>query len=140
MIRAVFDSNVLMSALGWHNEAFRCLVLVARRRVRAYASDWICEEYRRIAQRMESEGRFPRSPWPTLEWFLFVCHIVGPAPLGKQRSRDPKDDPYLACALAAKARFIISYDSDLLDLQKPFGIEVLTPRALLNHVYSDGNL
>ena len=57
-----------------------------------------------------------------------------PVPLGKQRSRDAKDDPYLACALAAKAEFIISRDADLLDLGKPFGIEVLTPRAFLSRV------
>src|SRR2546428_14052743 len=98
MIRAVFDCNVVMSAIGWHNEPYRCLVLVARRRVRPFATPWIFEEYRRVAQGMEEERIFLRSPWPTLEWLMSVCRLVSPAPLGKQRSRDPKDDPYLACA------------------------------------------
>ena len=57
--------------------------------------------------------------------------LVEPAPLGKQRSRDAKDDPYLACALAAGAKIIVSRDDDLLALQKPFGIQIITPRELL---------
>ena len=43
--------------------------------------------------------------------------IVDPAPLGKQRSRDPKDDPYIAAALGAQARAIVTYDKDLLALK-----------------------
>ena len=56
---------------------------------------------------------------------------VEPAPVGKQRSRDAQDDPYLACALAARAKFIVSRDDDLLTLEKPFGIQIITPRELL---------
>jgi len=53
------------------------------------------------------------------------------APLGKQRSRDLKDERFIAAALAAKAKAIVSYDSDLLVLQKPFGIPVMRPAAFL---------
>ena len=45
-----------------------------------------------------------------------------------------KDDPYLACALAAGAQVIVSLDHDLLALEKPFGIEIITPRALLSRL------
>ena len=37
-----------------------------------------------------------------LTWYYDRVKLVEPAPLGKQRSRDVKDDPYLACALAAE--------------------------------------
>ena len=50
------------------------------------------------------------------------------------RSRDLKDAPYLACALAARATFIVTRDADLLDLEKPFGIGILTPRAFLSRI------
>lgn len=59
---------------------------------------------------------------------------VAPASLGKQRSRDLDDDPYLACALAAGASFVISRDEDLLVLEKPFGIAVISPRELLTRL------
>jgi predicted nucleic acid-binding protein len=45
-----------------------------------------------------------------------------------------KDDPYLACALAARAHYIISYDLDLLRLKKPFGIEIIRPAELLRRI------
>jgi predicted nucleic acid-binding protein len=51
--------------------------------------------------------------------------------LGKQRSRDVKDDPYLACALGAGAKIIVTRDGDLPALGKPFGIQMITPRELL---------
>jgi predicted nucleic acid-binding protein len=57
--------------------------------------------------------------------------LVEPSLRGKPRSRDAKDDPYLACALAAGAKVIVSRDDDLLALEKPFGIDIITPRLLL---------
>ena len=50
--------------------------------------------------------------------------LVEPTPLGKPRSHDPQDDPYLAAALSARA-VIVTYDKELLDLGKPFGVEIL---------------
>jgi len=47
--------------------------------------------------------------------------------LGKRQSGDPKDDPLLACALAARARFVVTRGDGLLALSKPFGIEMITP-------------
>jgi uncharacterized protein len=134
MIGAVFDCNVVMAAIGWRSEPYQCLVSVARKQTQAFVTDFIVEEYRRTAAVMEGKGLFPRSVWPALDWFLSSCRRVEPAPLGKQRSRDPEDDPYLACAIAAKARFIISRDPDLLSLGKPFGVSIVTPRQFLSHL------
>jgi predicted nucleic acid-binding protein len=52
-------------------------------------------------------------------------------PLAHSVCRDPKDDPFLECALAGGASIIVSRDRDLLGLEKPFGIQVLTPRQFL---------
>jgi predicted nucleic acid-binding protein len=51
--------------------------------------------------------------------------------LGKQRSRDINDERFIAAGLAADAEAIVSYDRDLLDLEKPFGIPIMTPTAFL---------
>ena len=69
-----------------------------------------------------------------LNWYLEKVKMVDAAPLGKQRSRDAGDDPYLAVALAAHANFIVSYDKDLLELKKPFGIEIIRPAQFLKLV------
>ena len=69
-----------------------------------------------------------------LAWVLSRAAYFDPAPLGKQRSRDVKDDPFLACALSARADYLVTNDRDLLDLGKPFGISVVTPAEFLKVV------
>jgi len=63
----------------------------------------------------------------SLAWLRLKAKWVEPAPLGKRRSRDAKDDPFLACALAAKAGLVVTRDDDLLALGQPFGIEMIAP-------------
>lgn len=106
------------------------MVLWAKRRFQLAITIPIYEEYCEIAQRV---GRkLPGvNPEPWLEWIGRKAKVYEPALLGKPRSRDPDDDPFLSCALASGAKRIVSKDKDLLDLKRPFGIEILTPRQFL---------
>jgi uncharacterized protein len=128
-VRVVLDANVVFAGVGWRGEAHNCLVMMAKRRVTVFATLEILEEVRALVA--VRGGKFKHAPHNLLTWYYDRVKLVEPAPLGKQRSRDVKDDPYLACALAAGAKVIVSRDDDLLALQKPFGIQILTPRELL---------
>ena len=128
-MRAVLDANVVFAGVGWRGEAHNCLVVMAKRRITVFATLEILEEVRALVA--VRGGKFKHAPHNLLTWYYDRVKLVEPAPLGKQRSRDVKDDPYLACALAAGAKIIVSRDDDLLALQKPFGIQILTPRELL---------
>jgi predicted nucleic acid-binding protein len=133
---AVLDASMVIAGCGWGAEPHLCLVSLARRRFQSAASEAIIEEWREALTDTQAEGaKFRRDPWPTLNWLIANTARVLPAPLGKQRSRDAKDDPYLAAALAARAQFIVSRDPDLLDLGKPFGVEIVTPRAFLSRLH-----
>jgi putative PIN family toxin of toxin-antitoxin system len=134
VITAVFDSNVIVSGLIWRGESYLCLVAQARRYVRVFGSEWILEEVRRSIKELETRSRFERDPWPGFNWFSERSRIVVPAPLGKQRSRDRKDDPILGTALAARVRVIVTKDRDLLVLGKPFGLAMLHPRDFLGEL------
>ncbi len=134
MIGAVFDSNVLVSGLVWRGESYLCLVAQARRRVRVYSSQWILEEVRLRLKELEADQRLSGDPWPGFYWFCSAAIIVEPAPTGKPRSRDPKDDPILGTALAARAKIVVTRDRDLLDLGKPFGVEMLHPGSFLRRL------
>jgi len=46
-------------------------------------------------------------------------------------SRDPKDDIFLATAVAARADYLVSEDEDLLDLGQHQGIEIVTCSTFL---------
>jgi putative PIN family toxin of toxin-antitoxin system len=128
-MKVVYDAGVVFSGAGWRGEAHRCLVAMARRRVVAYATE---ENLKELSNLLVDRGdRAKHPPAATLNWYQEKVKRVEPAPLGKQRSRDVKDDPYLACALAAGAKIIVTRDKDLLALGKPFGIQIITPRQLL---------
>lgn len=131
MIPVVFDTSVLISAVGWHGLARRCLALVAQRRCRLVVSDAILAEYDlRVPAVLATES--PKAnAFGALAWVRAKALWVEPAPLGKPRSRDLKDERFLAAALAARAKALVSYDGDLLALEKPFGIPVLRPAAFL---------
>jgi putative PIN family toxin of toxin-antitoxin system len=131
-VRVVLDANVVYASAGWRGEAYACLVALARRRLTAFATDAILEELRALVS--ERGYKSAHSPHNVLSWYYEKVKWVEPSLLGKQRSRDPKDDPYLACALAAGAKLIVSRDQDLLSLKKPFGIEIITPRELLSRL------
>lgn len=125
----VVDTNVVVSAAFWpKSEDRRCFVLLARRKCRLAVTEAILDEYRILATRIGRRECPDRDPTPFLDWIGRVALLVEPSPLGKRRSRDVKDDPLLACALASRAEFIVTKDKDLLVLEKPFGIEIVTPR------------
>ncbi len=128
-MKVVFDAGVVFSGAGWRGEAYRCLVAMAQRRVLAYATEETLEELNHLLA--ERGSRAKHSPTTIASWYQDKVRRVEPAPLGKQRSRDVKDDPYLACALGAGAKVVVTRDLDLLALGKPFGIQILTPRELL---------
>lgn len=60
-----------------------------------------------------------------------VTHTVADTHLNMQVCRDPDDDVVLACALSAKADFIVSGDKDLLVLNNFEGIPILTASQAL---------
>jgi putative PIN family toxin of toxin-antitoxin system len=129
-MNVVADTNVVISAIFWPGESRRCLALWAKRRFHLALTVSILEEYHEVALRVGS--RIPEvDPRPWLNWIERKAKVYESAQIGKQRSRDRDDDPFLACALASSAKIIISKDNDLLVLGKPFGVEVLTPRQFL---------
>ena len=52
----------------------------------------------------------------------------------KRVCRDSKDDKFIETALAAHAIVILARDADLTDLEKPYGIEIVTPRQFLGQL------
>jgi uncharacterized protein len=125
----VIDTNTFISA-GWRVNAHarRVFAGVARRRFRLAVSAAILVEYREVSQRPLFAGKNYAG---LLSWIEKYAVVVDPAPLGKRRSRDAKDDIFLACALSAGAKFIVSSDQDLLALEKPFGIEIIQPASFI---------
>src|SRR5690348_17089404 len=124
-MRVILDANVVASAVCWDGEAYRCLVKLARRQIFAYGTIETVQETSDVTSQLIRENKPKHKAIARLNWYLERIRMVDAAPLGKQRSRDARDDPYLAAAIAARAEVLVSYDKDLLVLDKPFGIEVI---------------
>jgi uncharacterized protein len=133
-MRAVFDANVVASGICWNGEPYLCLIKIARRQVFAFGTTETLEETREVTAELISRRKPKHNATARLTWYLEHLNLVDPAPLGKQRSRDPKDDPDLAAAMGAEAQYIVTFDRDLLSLKKPFGIEIISPSQLLKAV------
>ena len=112
-------------------EGWLCLVKLAQRRAFAYGTAITLEETRETSVRVIHQQSPRHNAAARLTWYWENARTVEPAPRGKQRSRDARDDPYLAAALAAKAGVIVTYDRDWLVLQKPFGIRLVRPLEFL---------
>ena len=59
-----------------------------------------------------------------------LVDIGAPSPV----VRDPKDDIFVATAIAGQANFIVSEDKDLLDLQDVSGIPIVDTRAFIERL------
>jgi putative PIN family toxin of toxin-antitoxin system len=127
MILAVFDCNILIAAIGWTGNPRRCLDLVHAGQVLLCVTQDVWAEYSSKIPAVLTQTRRNVDAERELARLIRVAHFLDPAPLGRQRSRDIKDDRYLAAALGAKADAVVTNDRDLLDLKKPFGMPIMTP-------------
>ena len=133
-MRVVFDANVVVAGVCWQGEGWLCLVKLARRQAFAYGTEVTLEETRETALRIIQQQQPKHNAAARLTWYLEKVRRVEPAALGKPRSRDRTDDPYLAAALGAKASLLVTYDRDLLALEKPFGIQIIRAGRFLQMV------
>lgn len=130
---AVLDTNVVVSGIFWKGSPYRCLLAFANRKFQIAVTSGILEEYLETAFEVKTGHNLDADPIPTLRWIESKANIFEPALLAKT-SRDEDDDAFIACALAASAQYIVTYDRDLLDLEKPFGIEILKPEKFLKRI------
>jgi putative PIN family toxin of toxin-antitoxin system len=57
---------------------------------------------------------------------------LGPVPA---YTRDPKDDKFVACALAAQAQYLVTLDKDILVLDSVGDIRMVTPYEMLQGLH-----
>lgn len=134
MTLLVMDTGVLIAGLYWRNEAHQCLQAWQQGGFHLAVSDAVFDEYQRVAWRVKEKERLAGDPEPLLRLIRERAVWVMPEPLGRQVCRDPKDDKFIETALAARARLLLARDTDLTDLEKPFGVEIVTPRQFLGRL------
>lgn len=130
-VRAVLDTNVLVSGLVAEGGAPRRVVDAwLEGRFTLVISPYLLEEllhvltYPRIASRI----RLGEEDLEVLlEALVSQAEVTEGALSLPGVTRDPKDDPVVACAREGEADYIVSGDQDLLVLGEYEGIRVVSP-------------
>lgn len=140
LLRAVFDTNVIIAALKSRNPNSPTVELLKRWRndefILLYADDLLLE-YR--------EKFIARSIDPALHIaFLASLDVLGeqvkitPDQIKPVVPNDPDDDVVIACAIVGRATHLVSYDPHLLNLGETYqGIVILDGLHFLYAVRGD---
>jgi uncharacterized protein len=128
----VFDTNVIVEAVFWpRSTARRALTGLAKRRFQTVINSAIMEEYAAITGEVREKLFSDTHPSGTLAWIAAKSIQTEPLPLRRRLSRDPDDNLFVATAVAARSKFLVTQDRDLLVLEKPYGVAIVTPVQLV---------
>ena len=136
-MRAVIDTNVLLSALLWGGKPHALLEQVRNGAVTLISSPALLAELARVIDRPKFDVillRTNTSRAQTLAEVRLLAEVIDPPPLAQPVCRDKDDDAVLALAIAAQADIVISGDDDLLCLASFEGIPILMPAQALQKV------
>ena len=136
-MRAVIDTNVLLSALLWRGPPHALLEQARNGTVTLLTSPALLAELAEVMARAKFNvilARSNTSRTQSLAQVRQLAEVIDPPALAKPVCRDPDDDAVLALAIAAQADLIVSGDDDLLSLTRFEGIPILTPVQALERV------
>jgi uncharacterized protein len=132
-LQVVFDTSVLLSAIGWRGKPLQCLDLARSGQIQGVSCREIFEE---LASKLESKLDFtPEEVDETLADLLQTFALVTISGTLRAVLADPKDDMIIECAMVAGADYIVTGDRrHLLPIGLHQGIRLISPDTLLNVV------
>lgn len=133
-MRVVLDTNAFVSSF-YGGKPREVINLWKRGKIEICISEEILEEYLRVLSR---GGAGKESLEELLDLLktgehLQFARIEKPYRVVK---KDPHDDKFIECAIAAGAKYIISGDRHLLEVKEFMGVKVVTPSEFLNAMSS----
>jgi putative PIN family toxin of toxin-antitoxin system len=133
-MRAVADTNIIVSGLLWSGAPRRVLDLGRSGRIELFTSPALLSELEDVLGRKKFLRRLDQAgvaPHELILAYASLARVVRPLEIEPVVRADPDDDAVLACALAADAEIIVSGDSHLLDLRRFRSIRILTAAEML---------
>jgi uncharacterized protein len=131
VIRAVLDTNVLVSALLFTGPPSQLVSAWQSGRLRPVLSADILEEYLRVLAYPKFKLTDHEIRGLIEEDLLPFIETVRPTPMTVPTLRDRDDLKFIACAKSARARWLVSGDDDLLSLGTVESIEIVSVATFL---------
>lgn len=137
-MRLVLDTNVVIAGLLWDGPPHRLLECAIDAAVTLYSSPALIDELAHALSYAKFNRRITQcstTPATLVLQYSAMATLVSPHTVARVIANDPDDDHVLACALAARAEFIVSGDKHLLGLGGHYnGIPILTPAQALQEI------
>ncbi len=131
MIKTILDTNVLISSIFWKGSPRKVVDLAASNRIKSFTSVAILEEVEIVL--FED---FPELPYEKIDAIirdiLSYSQLVIVNEIIVNNLRDIKDTKILACAVSAKADYIVTGDKDLLVLKEYNKTNIVNPKTFLD--------
>jgi uncharacterized protein len=140
-MRAVIDTNVLVSGLLWRGPAYAVLQAVRSGELGFVSSPVLLAELAEVLARPKFAAVLSRTSFSRdalMAQVRQLAEVVDASPLAQPVCRDPDDDAVLAVAVAAQVDVIVSGDEDLLTLNLFETIPILSPQAALQRLQQVG--
>lgn len=119
--RVVFDCMLYLQAAAAPHRVTPCFAAVRDRDLELCLSDATLAEVREVLSRPALRAKFPALTPQAVSVFLADVAarttIIPDVPEQFVLARDPKDAKWIDLAVAAKARFLVTRDNDLLDMR-----------------------
>ena len=136
-MRAVLDTNVVVSALLWGGTPERLIQAAIDGQLELATSPALVEELREVLARPPFAQRLVQQRLraeQAISLYARLATQVSPLAVEAIVAADPDDDHVLACAIAARADLVVSGDRHLTALKTHRGIRILTPAQALDVV------
>lgn len=132
--RVVLDTNVLVSALLFRGELSRLVTLWKSGEVTPIISRETFEEFQAVLS--YPKFKLADSEIKTIieDEVLPYFEVVENTDEVRGVCKDPDDDKFIACALSARADFIVSGDKALCDLGKYKSVRIITANEFLKRL------
>jgi len=127
----VFDTNVLLSGLGWRGSPYRCLELARTGQIKAITCQELLDE---LLEKLKQKLNFTDSQiTDTLFDLLSFLQVVKISNTLNVIITDPDDNMVLECAVMGHANYIVTGDKKhLLPLKSYQGIEIVNAADFLS--------
>ena len=124
----VFDPGVFAAGIFWRHESHRCLKAWWQGTLAPVVTEEILAEYEAVLEQVKRKHRFTTDTGLWLDALRESAVWVKWRRIGKRTCRDIWDEKFIEAALMAQYHTLIVRDRALTVLEKPFGLDIYTPR------------
>ncbi len=136
---AILDTNVLLSGLGSRNgKSFQILQLLAEEKFNISISVPVILEYEAILKKkLDKKIYSDQDIQAIIDYLCKIGRHIKVYYLWRPILKDPYDDHLLEVAVAANAKWIITYNVKDFERASTFGISAITPYEFLQILEED---